>query len=255
MEKEKRLYYIREVLAKKGEITVDEIARVFNVSKMTARRDLQALMEQGIIERTYGGAILSPKTSLTRSPLLLRVNDQREEKEAIGLAVAKMMVPGETIYLAAGTTTYWVAKALVEKRMALTVVTNSLPVADLLIPHEDIEVIVTGGFLNRNERSLVGHFAERMIRDLRMDKVVVGCSGIHPEYGLTNENPQEMMMDRAYIQASDNVIVVADHTKFGQVRTSRIAPITAIRTIVTTRLAPMDMVERIRQQGVEVIQV
>jgi DeoR/GlpR family transcriptional regulator of sugar metabolism len=186
--------------------------------------------------------------------VLLRLQEQEEEKRAIAHAVAQMIKHGETIYIAAGTTTYWLAKAIANRR-DLTVVTNSLPVANLLIASEYIEVIVVGGFLRRKEYSLVGHFAENMVHDLRMDKVIIGCGGIHPEYGLTNDYPEEMMMDRAYMSTSNNVIVVADHTKIGRVTTSRTAPVTAVRTIVTSTLASLEVVELIRHQGVKVILV
>ena len=207
-----------------------------------------------MIERTHGGAVLSKGRNLLQSPILMRLFDQADEKKAIGRAVAQMIKRGEKIYIAAGTTTYWVAKAIAN-RSELTIVTNSLPVVNLLCASKDLEVIVVGGFLRRNEFSLVGHFAEAMVHDLRLDKVIMGVGGIHPDYGLTNDYPQEMMMDRSYLSVSDNIIVVADHTKIGRVTTSRTADVSAARTIVTSRLAPPEIVECIRQRGVEVILV
>ncbi len=182
----------------------------------------------------------------------MRITENLEEKQSIARATAQLIRHGEKIYIAAGTTAYWVARAIVN-RTDLTVVTNSLPVANLLAPSKDMEVIILGGFLRRNEYSMVGHFAEAMIKDLRLDKVITGSGGIHPEYGLTNEYPQEMMMDRAYLNISDNIIVVADHTKIGRVTTSRTADLSEIRTVVTSHLAPIEIVNCIRQRGVEVI--
>ena len=254
MLKELRWQQIQEIINKDGIVRVNELAELFGVSNMTIRRDLQSMYDNGLIERTYGGAVIAREQNILRTPVLLRLQENVEEKKAIAQAVAQMIKRGETIYIAAGTTTYWLAKAIANRR-DLTVVTNSLPVANLLIPSEDIKVIVVGGFLRRKEYSLVGHFAENMVHDLHMDKVIIGCGGVHPEYGLTNDYPEEMMMDRAYMSTSNNVIVVADHTKIGRVTTSRTAPVTAVQAIVTSNLASMNIVELIRNQGVEVIQV
>ncbi len=254
MFKENRWQKIQELVNKDGKVKVNELAELLGVSTMTIRRDLQSMFDKGLIERTYGGAVLSKKSNLLQTPVLLRLQEHAEEKKAIALAVAQMIKRGETIYIAAGTTTYWLAKAIAN-RSDLTVVTNSLPVANLLIASENIEVIVVGGFLRRKEYSLVGHFAESMVHDLRMDKVIIGCGGVHPEYGITNEYPEEMMMDRAYMSTSNNVIVVADHTKIGRVTTSYTKPVTAVHRIVTSKLASMETVEQLRRQGVEVILV
>lgn len=254
MYKEIRWQKIQELIQINGKADVSELAGVFKVSEMTIRRDLRAIMQKGLIERTHGGAVITKERNLLQSPILLRLFDQNEEKRAIAAAVAKMIKSNEKIYIAAGTTTYWVAKAIAN-RSDLTVVTNSLPVANLLALSKDMEVILVGGFLRRNEYSFVGPFAENMVRDLRLDKVIMGVGGVHPDYGLTNAYPQEMMMDRAYLSMSDDIIVVADHTKIGRVATSRTADLTVTNQIVTSHLAPLDIVERIRQQGVEVILV
>jgi|SRR5215208_4524065 len=254
MFKETRLQKIQEIVNKNGAVKVSELAEMLSVSTMTIRRDLLSMLDKGLIDRTYGGAVLAKERNLLQTPILLRLKDQVEEKKAIARAVAQMIKRGETIYIAAGTTTYWLAKAIAN-HTNLTVVTNSLPVANLLITSESIEVIMVGGFLKRKEFSLVGHFAERMVHDLRVDKVIIGCGGVSPEFGLTNEYPDDMMMDRAYMSISKNVIAVADHTKIGRVSKSYTGSVTAVQTIVTSSLASLETVEQIRRQGVEVILV
>lgn len=254
MFKESRFKKIQEIVNKNGTVKVNELAEMLSVSTMTIRRDLQSMLDKGLIDRTYGGAVLAKESNLLQTPILLRLQDNVEEKKAIARVVAQMIKRGESIYIAAGTTPYWVAKAIAH-RSDLKVVTNSLPVANLLITSDAIEVILVGGFLRRREYSLVGHFAENMVHDLRMDKVIIGCGGAHPGHGITNEDPEAMMMDRAYMSISSNVIVVADHTKIGRVTTSYTSPVTAVHTIVTSSLAQLETVEQIRQQGVEVILV
>jgi len=110
-----------------------------------------------------------------------------------------------------------------------------------------------GGMLRHNDYSIVGRFAEAMINDLRMDMVIVGTGGIHPEYGITNEYSLEKWKDHTNLSLSENIVLVADHTKIGRVTTSRTADVSAIRTLVTSRLADPEMIDAIRQRGVEVI--
>ena len=254
MFKESCFKKIQEIINKNGTVKVNDLAEMLSVSTMTIRRDLLSMLDMGLIDRTYGGAVATKQNNQLQSPVLLRLPDQAEEKKAIARAVAQMIERGETIYMSAGTTTYWLAKAIAN-RTDLTVVTNSIPIANLLIPSEGIDLIVVGGFLRRKELSLVGHFAERMVHDLRMDKVIIGCGGISPDFGITNDYPEDMMMDRAYMSISHNVIVVADHTKIGRVTTSYTGPVNAVHTIVTSNLASHEAVEQLRRQGVEVILV
>lgn len=165
MFKQERWQKIIEILDQKGRISVTELATVFGISEMTVRRDLQRLHDKGLIERTHGGAIMVNNRNLQQVHLMARIYDNVSEKKAIAEAVAKMIKRGEKIYIGAGTTTYWVAKAIADRR-DLTVATNSLPIANLLSLSSDIVVIVVGGFLRRKEYSLVGHFTENQVRDL-----------------------------------------------------------------------------------------
>jgi DeoR/GlpR family transcriptional regulator of sugar metabolism len=255
MYKEERRQNIREMIESRGQVSVSELSRAFDVSEMTVRRDLLELAERGFVVRTHGGAIAPRYPRPNVEPLMMsRLNDQLDEKRKIARAVVKMIGPGETILLSSGTTTYWIAKNLIN-RGDLTVVVNNIITAGVLAECEEMQVIVAGGFLRRSELSLVGHFVETMLKDLRVDKVILGVRGIHPEFGLSSDNPQELKTDRAMMSISDHVMVVADHTKFGFIAPSLTAPVTAAKTIVTTRKAPVDIVKSIRAQGVNVIVV
>ncbi len=255
MYKEQRQNRILEMINSEGAVDVNTLSDVFDVSVITIRRDLGELDRKGYISRTHGGAINSDWVIPSRMILLMeRINQQKDEKQAIAKAVAKMVRNNEKIYIGSGTTAFWVAKEIMITR-GLTVVTHSLPLANLIARNEDIVLIMIGGFLRRNEYTFVGHIAEKAIQDLHLNKVIIGIRGIHPDHGLTSDYPQELMTDRAFLNSSENVIVIADHTKFGFVATSKTAPITAARTIVTSRKAPYDMVEKIKEKGVEVLQV
>jgi DeoR/GlpR family transcriptional regulator of sugar metabolism len=177
-----------------------------------------------------------------------------DEKRQIANAVAEMIRDGETVFIGSGSTALAVAEAL-KTRRSLTVVTNALTVANALLHSGGITVVLVGGFLRRSESSLIGHFAERALHDIRVDKAILGIAGVHPEHGLTGDNIQELMTDRAILSTTDRVLVVADHTKIGHVAASMTAPITAATRIVTSHRAPPDVVSAVRQAGVAVLLV
>jgi len=255
MLKDERQQLIVRELERKGSVMVDDLASQFGVSRMTIRRDLYEIEKSNLLKRTHGGAVLPLKSnSYNELPTIRRMDLLREEKIRIAKAVAPMIQEKETIFLGSGTTTLYVTRELCQ-RDDITVLTNAVTVLNELIANGRMQVIAIGGFLRREEQSMIGHFAERVIEDLRVDKVIVGMGGVHPRFGLTNEDPQELMTDRKILGISDDVIIVADHTKIGHVSTSRAAPITAASTVVTSENAQSELIEAIRGQGVHVIQV
>lgn len=253
--KTERLRQIEQVIDDRLQATVSDLARRFGVTEMTIRRDLSELDAQGVVQRIHGGAISTKRQrNSVEPPMLDRMGEQRIEKQRIAQAVAGMVTDGQTIFLGSGTTALAVAQAL-SGRGNLTVITNSLTVANALVESPDITVVVVGGFLRRSELSLIGHFAETAMRDVRVDMVIMGIRGIDPKYGLTSDHLQELMTDRAILALSDRVIIVADHTKFGHQSAGRTAPVTAATTIVTDTEAPAEIVRALRDLGLEVILV
>jgi DeoR/GlpR family transcriptional regulator of sugar metabolism len=255
MYKEQRIEAIMEILENNGNVTVQELKEKFQVSDMTIRRDLKLLEERSGIERIYGGALRSKKSAKHKEPPIIeRMNSMADEKKKIAEHVAKTIGPDETIFLSSGTTTLYVARELII-RDDLTAVTNSVPVLHELANNSNMSVITVGGFLRRSELSLIGAFAETVLESIRVNKVIIGMRGIHPIYGFSCEHPQELMTDRRILEISDQIIVVADHTKMGQVATSIVAPITSASSIVTSEQADPHLVDQIREFGVEVILV
>ncbi len=254
MYKEERQRQIRELLQKEGRVNVADLATRFNVSRMTIRRDLDELAENLAIERTYGGAIApyQPQQFL-EPPFPDRINVNYEEKRAIAREAKKLIQPGDYFFLSAGTTAYQLARELTRIKN-ITVVVNSVLIANFFVPYKDIEVLVLGGYLRHSELSLHGYLVHEALRGLNVDKAFIGIRGIDPEYGFTNDAPREISTDRAVLAVSKRVIVLADHTKFGHVATSVVAPVDAAQTIITSTLAPSEIVDAIREKGVEVIQ-
>jgi len=255
MLKKERQREILKVVESTGKVEVDKLAKRLDVSLMTVRRDLIELDELGFIERVHGGALLlRDKRSDEELPVVERSKEKTEIKERIGRAVAGMIRDGEKIFLGSGSTTVAVATSLLNHRN-LTVITNAINVANALISAPQIKVAVVGGFLRRSELSLIGYMAENSLQGLQVDKVIVGIQGIDPVKGLTNDNMEELITDQAIFNISRNIIIVADHSKFGHVAAIRTAPATTAAKIVTNIGGPKDILQTIRQMGIQIIEV
>lgn len=247
IERQKRLLQLFE---KRERMTVAEVCQLTNVSEATARRDLNALAQEGKIQRFFGGAMIVRKAA-PEEPILRRTHDQEEEKERIGKAAAAQVNHGDTVFLGSGTTVLQVAKNLVGR--PLTVITNSLPIINLMVDWPDINLITIGGQFRASERSFIGHIAEQSLRDLRADKVIIGIHAISLEHGLTNDYLSETMTDRTILQIGQQVIVVADHTKFGRVSTVHVAPVEKVHTIITDSLVEKEYLDLLKEKQIEII--
>lgn len=253
MLREERIQQIIEILEDEGIVHVKELKDQFQVSAMTIRRDLMALDKRGKIERIHGGALLSLENqNRVEPPIVERMNVKAEEKKRIAVWVADLIEEEDTIFLGSGTTTLYVARELII-RDDITVVTNSVPILHELANNSNMKIITSGGFLRRSELSLIGAHAEAVLENIRVNKVIMGMRGIHPLYGFSCEHPEELITDRRILEISDDVIIVADHTKIGQVATNKVAPVDSASMIVTTQKARKDLIRSIREQGVEVV--
>jgi len=243
-----------EVLRRLGSqqrISVPEICAAFDVSEATARRDLEALATQGLIQRVHGGALAIRKAS-PESPMLVRSQEQAQEKQWIGRAAAALVQDGETVFLGSGTTVLEAARAL-RQRNRLTVITNSLPVLNLLAGGPGITLIGLGGSLRDSEYSLIGHITEQALAEVRADRVIMGIRAVNLEHGLTNDYLPETLTDRAILRVGGQVIILADHTKCGAVAAAFVAPISAIQVLVTDQGTPSDFQQALKASGVQVV--
>jgi DeoR/GlpR family transcriptional regulator of sugar metabolism len=254
MLKRERQRQILRMIEGSGKVEVSNLARHFDVSDMTIRRDLSELNDRGLIERVHGGALLEPGGGGEEPPVVERSRENAEIKRRIGIATAGIIQNGEKIFLGSGSTTLAVAEALAHHRN-LTVVTNALNIANALIPYSEISVVLIGGFLRRSELSLIGHFAENALRGLQVNKVIMGIRGIDPVKGLTSDHLQELITDQAILNISKEVIIVTDNSKFGYVGAIRTAPITTATKIVTNLGGPKDILDAIRRMGITIIEV
>jgi DeoR/GlpR family transcriptional regulator of sugar metabolism len=223
---------ILKILKKKPGVRVSDLSSSLGVSEATIRRDLNKLHETRQIQRIYGGAILAEKTPPEAYLMTQRATENIEEKSRIGKLAASLVHEGDTVFIGSGTTTQEVARNLAG-RQNITVITNAITIINLLYQEEGISLIATGGLLRLSELSFIGHLTESALRELRPQKVFMGIRAISLVEGLTNDYLPEVSTDRLIIQSAPEVILVADHTKFGKVSTALIAPISFIHTLVT----------------------
>jgi DeoR/GlpR family transcriptional regulator of sugar metabolism len=214
--------YILDRVRTDGGVRVADLVRELEVSDMTIRRDLELLHEQGLLEKVHGGATTVPTSALFEPGFSAKVVLQQEAKELIADAAAALVSPGQAIAISAGTTTYAVARRLLDVPR-LTVVTNSVPVADVLYHggRSDQTVILTGGVRTPSD-ALAGPFAVAALRTVNVDLVLMGVHGMDPRAGFTTPNMLEAETDRALVEAGRRLVVVADHSKWGVIGVSTI---------------------------------
>ena len=238
-------------LNKRGRLSVAEIVEHFAISEATARRDLGSLASQGRAQRVHGGAIASDQAP-PELPILERQGEEPDEKARIGRRAAELVMPKETVLLGSGTTVLELARNL-RNRRDLTVITNSLPVLNMLAGLDGIAIIALGGMLRRTELSFIGHISDLALAELRADKVIMGARGISLEQGLTSDFLPETMTDRAILKIAREVIIVADHTKINRISSALLAPLSRIDKLVTDKRAPRAFVAALRKRGIEVL--
>ncbi|OLT41743.1 DeoR family transcriptional regulator [Saccharomonospora sp. CUA-673] len=231
---------ILEEARRTGAVRVSELVERLGVSDMTIRRDLDVLAGRGLVEKVYGGATTLDDRSTDEPGFEAKSLQQQDHKEAIAQRAAELVKPGSAIGLSAGTTTWTFARALAGIA-DLTVVTNSVHVADAL--HEAQQpnrtVILTGGVRTPSD-ALVGPVAVQSLRSLHLDLVFLGVHGMADGPGFTTPNLTEGETDRALIDAARKLVVLADHTKWGTVGISTIADLADASVVVSDEHLPED---------------
>ncbi|MFI9628705.1 DeoR/GlpR family DNA-binding transcription regulator [Streptomyces sp. NPDC052042] len=226
-----RRQLILEMVRANGAVSLRELARVVQTSEVTVRRDVRALEAEGLLDRRHGGAVL-PGGFTRESGFPQKSHLATAEKTAIADVAAGLVEEGEAIVVGAGTTTQELARRLA-RVPGLTVVTNSLLVAQALAHANRVEVVMTGGTLRGSNYALVGSGAEQSLQGLRVSRAFLSGSGLTAERGLSTSNMLSASVDRALVQAAAEVVVLADHTKLGSDTMFQTVPTDLITRLVT----------------------
>ncbi len=243
----------QEILAiarRDGRVDVNELGRRFAVTTETIRRDLSKLERATLLRRVHGGAIPIERTHIIPT-VAQRAVTMSEEKRAIMLAAVDEVPSAGALLIDAGTTTAALVEFFPDDR-EVTVVTNSLPVAEGLMVKPKVEVMMLGGRVREKTLATVDSWVLHSLEEVRVDVAMIAAYGVHPSTGLTTPSPAEAAVKRAMMDAALRVVVVADHSKLGNVHLSIFAPLTEVDVLITDQGADPEILKNIQDAGPEV---
>ncbi len=249
---EERQQEILKLINQTGRVTVAGLSKSFGVSQVTIRADLQALASQNRIVRTHGGAVsasLAPELSLA-----LRLQQQVPQKNRIGIAAAELVADGDAIFLDTSSTALAIARHL-KSRHDLTIITNSLAVAQALLEVPGVTVVMPGGTLQRDTMSLVGTDGLALLQQFNIQKGFFGAHGLSLREGLTDVSAAEAQVKHRMARMCRLIIAVLDESKWGRVGLASFARLEELYCIITSEQAPEELVQPVRAAGINVVQV
>ena len=244
----------KEILSRleaEGKVLVSELAKSFDVTEETIRRDLEKLDREGLASKTYGGAV-SKHTATLDLPYKIRIGVNVEEKQRIADTVASMISDGERIMIDSSSTAIYIIKKLKEKKN-LTVITNSVVILLELADKPDWTVLSTGGNLREGALSLTGSSAEKMIRSYHVDTAICSCKGLDMEVGVTDSNENDRLIKEAMFDAAERRVLALDGDKFDRKSFVKVCDFGQIHCIVTDREPSERWLNFCKEKGIEVI--
>ncbi len=239
---------ILERLRTSGAAEVSELSDELGVSGATVRRDLSFLEAEGRLQRVHGGA--APLDTV-EPPFDVVAVDHQHAKVRVGEAAAELVRDGDVVLIDIGTTTSHLARALHGREV--TVITSSLPVYEELVRDEAVELILLGGVVRRNYRSLVGFLTEQAIRQVHADVLFLGTSGVRRDGSVLDTTAVEVPVKRGMIEVAERTVLVADAGKFPGRGIARVCGADDLSTLVTEPAADPDTLRFLEESGVEVV--
>ena len=238
-----------EIIRLSGFASLLNLAKEVKVSESTVRRDLDYLEESGVARRTHGGVFYTGPSP--KSPHFDRRQNQRwEEKKQIARAAADLIQDGETVLLDGGSTTYELAQQLVGR--PLQVVTNSFPVAMLFMTSDAADLVFIGGYVHSKTGVCIGPYARDAIESLNVERALLSVAGIN-EKGFYNSNLLLVETERAMMASADEVVILADSTKFDRSSLAQLCPLGEVDTLVADDQLPERWQERVTQAGIRLV--
>ena len=235
-----------------GHAKVQQLSKIFKVSEVTIRQDLEELEALGYVQREHGGAFLKDVGSFAKSGMLFN-QTHMEEKKTLARVAAQFVNDGDSVILDSGSTTTELAKCLLS-RNNLAVITNALNIAFILGENPGINLLLSGGEFKAPTLSLTGELAAGVFKDIHADKLFLATAGIALDsLMLTYPSFSDLTVKKAMINASTKVYLLADSSKVGNPSLASLGKISMIHTLITdSKIAP-EVVAKIESMGVEVI--
>ena len=251
-----RQHLILSRLRTRGAVRITALSKELGVSAMTIRRDIADLADKGLLKRVHGGAV---STSTLLSEPLFSVKSQMDIglKDAIAQEAVKYVAPGDVIAIGGGTTAYVFAQHLLESQQSsgITILTNSIPVAELVqaLESKDVEVIVTGGVTTRSNMPTTLEATNKVVASLRVNTVFLGTHSVSIPRGFLMPNSLEAATDMAMMDIADRTIILTDHTKWSCTSLSLFARFDQVDTVITDDGLDPDSVSKTRDLVKELV--
>jgi len=245
---------ILDILREEFTIRSSRLSELLCVSEMTIRRDLDFLEQKGLVERTHGGAVFRQERVAGKFHYRSSIKENPEQKQKIAQKAASMIVPNDMVYIGEGTTASMVVR-FVEPAMPFTIFTNNIGViSELGVMNIAAELVLLPGTYNVATHALAGPLTMEMIRQINANKVFLGADGLSLSAGLSTPNLEIAVIERTMIQHTrGQVIVMADHPKFGLVAEMSIVPLKHIDVLITNRKIPVDFQKNLDKMDVQVV--
>jgi len=243
--------FILDSLKKFGFVKVNDIAVQLDVTSATIRNDLKSLEAKKLLYRTHGSA--SPINPIAiDTQVEVKEKFHIEEKKRIAARACELIEENDSIIIGSGSTSYTFAEQI-PSSLKLTAVTTSPKISILLNKSPNIEVVQLGGTLRKNSLSVIGEYTNYFFNDITCSKLFLGVDGIDLEYGITNSNMEEAMLNKRMIDSSLRTIILADSSKFGRRGFGRVCSLDKIDVIITDSDIPEVMAKSIEEIGIELI--
>ena len=242
---------ILDLIREDGHAQVQELSRIFNVTDVTIRQDLEALEKLGYIQREHGGAFLKDVGSFAKTGKVFN-QTHIEEKREIAQKAASFISEGECIILDSGSTTTEIAKLLTQYK-ELTVITNALNIALILGENPGINLIVTGGEFKAPTLSLTGKMAADSLKGFHANKLFLATAGISPDMSLTYPSLSDLMVKSAMIKAAEEVILVADSSKIGISAFASLGSISMVNSFITDSNISEENIEKMKEKNINLL--
>jgi DeoR family glycerol-3-phosphate regulon repressor len=239
---------IREIVQARQFVTIETLAQICSVTPQTIRRDIATLSKNGLLTRYHGGVAIP--TSTENVAYTQRKVICYREKQKIARLLARHIPDNASLFINIGTTTEAIAHALCNHNR-LRVITNNLNVASIMSINENFEVIVAGGLVRHRDQGIIGEATIDFISQFKVDYGIIGISGIDTDGTLLDFDYREVRAARAIMDNSRNVLLAADHTKFGRNAMVRLGNIGEIDCLFTDRQPPSGLSEIIAVSDVE----
>ena len=245
---------LRDLLARRGMSDLESLSAELNVSQSTIRRDVELLVRSSHVKRTHGGVIRVGEGAASNGsrPYAFdqRLTNQLEAKRAIAAAARRLVRPGQTVILDGGTTTFHLAQELLGQPLQL--VTNSLPIANLFLNDENVELILVGGLMYPRYGVLLGPMAETEIGTIHAQTLFISVAGVH-DGSLYNQNLLLVETERRMIEQAQQVVLLVDSGKFGQQALARLGGLDEVDVVVTDAGLSDERRGQVRAAGCELI--